>query len=96
MADDDNQAQSAVRRIVTGEAGDGSSIVARDDMVEAIEAPLLPGARFFTLWGADAMPALPNAGAEPSYREWFPPPGGAESGRYARAKRAAPCLAQPL
>jgi hypothetical protein len=76
MADHDQQAAFAVRRVVTGEARDGSSIVASDELMQAIEVKLLPGALFFDLWGADAIPALPNDGAEPSYRDWFPHPGG--------------------
>jgi hypothetical protein len=76
MADPDHQTGSAVRRVVTGEASDGSSIIASDTLVEPIEVALLPGVEFFDLWGADAMPPLPNDGAEPLYRDWFPHPGG--------------------
>lgn len=36
----------------------------------------MPGAKFYSVWGADSMPALPNDGAEPAFRTWFPPAGG--------------------
>jgi quercetin dioxygenase-like cupin family protein len=65
-----------VRRVVTGQAKDGASVVASDTVVAPVTVPLMPGAAFFSLWGADAMPALPDAGAEPNYRTWFPPDGG--------------------
>jgi hypothetical protein len=76
MAKVDDQAPATVRRVVTSEARDGSSIVASDELMQAIEVKLLPGVLFFDLWGADAMPPLPNDGAELSYRDWFPHPGG--------------------
>jgi len=67
---------SAIRRIVTGQDESGKSVIVSDMQVAPIVAPLLPGATFFDIWGADTMPSLPNAGAEPSYRTWFPPDGG--------------------
>ncbi|MGE3528130.1 MAG: cupin domain-containing protein [Methyloceanibacter sp.] len=69
-------AAQPIRRVVTGQAKDGKSVVASDNLVAPIVVPLMPGAAFFGLWGADAMPALPDSGAEPSYRTWFPPDGG--------------------
>jgi len=66
----------AIRRVVTGQDESGKSVIASDTQVAPIIAPLLPGAAFFDFWGADVMPGLPNAGAEPSYRTWFPPDGG--------------------
>lgn len=72
----DFNASAPIRRVVTGQGKDGTSIIASDTSVEPIIAPLLPGAAFFNLWGADTMPSLPDAGAEPSYRTWFPPDGG--------------------
>jgi len=66
----------AIRRVVTGQDESGKSIIASHTQVAPIIAPLLPGAAFFDFWGADAMPGLPDDGAEPSYRTWFPPDGG--------------------
>jgi hypothetical protein len=66
----------AIRRVVTGQDESGKSVVASDTQVEPIMAPLLPGAAFFDFWGAGVMPTLPDAGAEPVYRTWFPPDGG--------------------
>jgi mannose-6-phosphate isomerase-like protein (cupin superfamily) len=65
-----------IRRVVTGQAKDGTSVIASDMVVAPITVPLMPGAAFFSIWGADTMPALPDAGTEPSYRTWFPPDGG--------------------
>jgi hypothetical protein len=69
-------ASAPIRRVVTGQDESGKSIIASDTSVPPIVAPLLPATAFFNLWGADAMPSLPDAGAEPSYRTWFPPVGG--------------------
>lgn len=65
-----------IRRIVTGEAADGRSIIASDEGIAPVETPLLPGAKFYSFWGADNAPHLPNDGAEPPFRAWFPPEGG--------------------
>ena len=73
---DSSSAQGTVRRIVTGEGQDGKPVVASDGDVPAIETPLMPGAKFFGLWGADTAPKLPDAGDKPPYRTWFPPDGG--------------------
>lgn len=71
-----NDATSAIRRIVTGQNDDGTSIVASEAAVNAVETPLLPGAQFFSLWGADESPRLPNDGTELAFRTWFPLAGG--------------------
>lgn len=76
MAEKEDPGNSSVRRIVTGEGKDGNPTFASDGDVPAIETPLMPGAKFFSLWGADAPPALPNEGNEPPFRTWFPPAGG--------------------
>lgn len=76
MAEKNDPANSSVRRIVTGDGTDGTPVVASDSDVPAIETPLMPGAKFFSLWGADALPSLPNSGEEPPFRTWFPPAGG--------------------
>jgi len=41
-----------MRRAVTGETRDGKAVMASDTLVPAIEAPLVPGGRFYLLWGA--------------------------------------------
>ncbi|ODA66448.1 hypothetical protein A7A08_02571 [Methyloligella halotolerans] len=76
MTSDAPKSGSPIRRIVTGERPDGASVLVSDEVVDAIQVPLLPGAQFFSLWGSDAAPTLPNAGGEPDFSKWFPPPGG--------------------
>jgi quercetin dioxygenase-like cupin family protein len=68
--------QSPIRRIVAGQTKDGASVLASETDVAAIETPLLPGAKFYGLWGADGALSLPNDGTEPAFRTWFPPNGG--------------------
>lgn len=65
-----------IRRVATGQAPNGLSVITSDEIVEPIVSPLMPGARFYSVWGADSMPTLPNDGAEPSFRTWFPADGG--------------------
>ena len=67
---------SPIRRVATGQGANGLSVVVSDEQVAPIEAPLMPGAKFYSFWGADSMPALPNDGAEPDFTTWFPPEGG--------------------
>lgn len=35
-----------------------------------------PATLFYSLWAADKAVSLPNDGAEPPFRTWFPPDGG--------------------
>lgn len=71
-----SETQTSIRRVAVGENADGEPAVAGDTAVPAIETPLMPGAKFYSLWGADRMPPLPNDGAEPAFHGWFPPDGG--------------------
>lgn len=71
-----NDAGPSVRRVVTGQDENGASMLASDTAVAPIETALLPGAKFYSLWGADGAVSLPNDGAEPDFRTWFPPNGG--------------------
>ena len=66
----------SIRRVATGQADNGLSVIISDETVEPIESPLIPGARFYSVWGADSMPTLPNDGEEPAIRTWFPADGG--------------------
>lgn len=67
---------SPVRRVATGQGPDGKAVIVSDGTVAPVESPLMPGAFFYSFWGADSMPSLPNDGAEPPYSTWFPPDGG--------------------
>ena len=71
-----NTQTPAIRRIVAGQTKDGASVLASETAVDAVETPLLPGAQFFSLWGADESPSLPNDGTGPAFRTWFPADGG--------------------
>ena len=62
-----------IRRVVTGQNADGGSVLASDTALAPVETALLPGAKFYSLWGADTPVSLPNDGAEPDFRTWFPP-----------------------
>ena len=64
------------RRVVTGHAENGRSIVARDAPVSGVEVPGLAGVALTTLWGADAPVHYPDAGLEPAHHAWFPPING--------------------
>lgn len=66
----------SIRRVATGQAESGLSVVASDTEVAPIESPLMPGAKFYSFWGADSMPSLPDSGAEPPFTTWFPQEGG--------------------
>ena len=64
------------RRLVTGEDVDGTSFLASDEIIEATQIDLNPGATFTQLWAVDEVPGLPNSQSDPMPADWFPPPGG--------------------
>lgn len=64
------------RRIVTGHGPDGTSTIASDTTVDARTSPGLPGVDMLYLWGSDEPQTYPDSGAEPAWRQHFPPVGG--------------------
>lgn len=68
---------STFRRVVTGHAANGKSIVASDGKVHGAAVPGLPGVYLTTLWGSDGAYHYPDHGAEAPHPAWFPPIGGA-------------------
>ena len=73
---------STIRRVVTGKTAAGKSVFVSDEQVAAIEPRLVPGYEFQRLWGADAVPTLPEDGAARSFGAYFPPPGGFRVGTF--------------
>lgn len=67
---------SSFRRVVTGHAPGGKSIVASDSVVTSIDVPGMPGVSLTRLWGCDAPYQYPDNGAEAVSPAWFPPLGG--------------------
>ena len=67
---------SAIRRVVTGHAPDGKSIIASDQAVERFGIPGMPGLEMCKLWGGDRTMSFPDAGDCPAYSSFFPPVGG--------------------
>lgn len=65
-----------VRRVVTGHAEDGTSIVVSDGEVEPTRVDLLPGYEFHRLWGADAPVHVPGGGTSDTTGQYFPAVGG--------------------
>ena len=65
-----------IRRVVTGQAADGSTVVLEDEAVLPITVSLFPGAEFLRVWGSDDTPQLPGAAEADHPTTWFPPPGG--------------------
>jgi mannose-6-phosphate isomerase-like protein (cupin superfamily) len=65
-----------VRRVVTGQRADGTSVFVSDEQVEPVTVSLLPGATFHRLWASDAMVQLPTDGTAPDAPRYFPPAGG--------------------
>jgi mannose-6-phosphate isomerase-like protein (cupin superfamily) len=67
---------STFRRVVTGHAANGKSIIASDAKVEGVAVPGLAGVYLTTLWGADKPITYPDNGSEPAHHAWFAPLGG--------------------
>jgi len=71
-----------VRRVVTGQRADGTSVFVSDAQVEPITVSLLPGAAFHQLWGSDTMVQLPTGGTAPAAPGFFPPAAGFRFGLF--------------
>ncbi len=67
---------STFRRVVTGHAANGKSIIASDSKVDGVAVPGLAGVYLTTMWGSDQPFSYPDKGAEPAHPAWFPPLGG--------------------
>lgn len=64
-----------MRRVVTGTDEQGKAVFVSDGEPETVR--IAEGAAPVSLmWGWDAAPDVPNDGAVPSYRSYFPPAGG--------------------
>ncbi|HEX8803070.1 MAG TPA: cupin domain-containing protein [Acidimicrobiales bacterium] len=72
----------ALRRVVTGRTADGTSVFVSDERIDAIAPRLMPGYEFHRVWGADAVPQLPQDGSPPPEDAYFPPPGGFRVGTF--------------
>ena len=64
---------AAIRRVVTGHAPNGKSVIASDTQVEGVGVPGLTGVYLTTVWGADQPLTYPDAGSSPLRPDWFPP-----------------------
>jgi mannose-6-phosphate isomerase-like protein (cupin superfamily) len=79
------EAQMQVRRVVTGQTDDGTSVFASDEVVDPITLSLLPGAEFHRLWGADDVVQLPTDGRTADQALYFPPAHGFRFGYFSLA-----------
>jgi len=77
-----------IRRLVTGHTTAGKATVASDTKVEAITVDLVPGWKFFNLWGADEPVAFPDDGSSRPYSTYFPPLGGFRFGLFTVAPQS--------
>jgi len=71
-----------VRRVVTGHSPEGRSIVSSDTCREGTTAILFPGMEIHQLWGADAIPTVPDDGSGPSFVNYYPSAGGFRFGLF--------------
>src|SRR5689334_22208589 len=71
-----------VRRVVTGQTSDGTSVFVADEHVDPITTALMPGTEFHRIWGADDTVSLPTDGAHPGAPLYFPPVGGFRFGLF--------------
>jgi mannose-6-phosphate isomerase-like protein (cupin superfamily) len=74
-----------VRRVVTGQIADGTSVFASDEVMAPITLSLLPGSEFHRLWGSDEIVNLPVDGTAPMPAQYFPPAEGVRFGFFSLA-----------
>jgi mannose-6-phosphate isomerase-like protein (cupin superfamily) len=66
-----------VRCVITGERGDGKSVVVSDKTLEFAPLALVPAqTEFFRLWGQENPPELPADGTPPDQPTYLPSAGG--------------------
>jgi mannose-6-phosphate isomerase-like protein (cupin superfamily) len=74
-----------VRRVVTGQTEDGTSVFASDEVLDPITLSLLPGSEFHRLWGTDERVELPVDGRAAVPAPYFPPAAGFRCGFFSLA-----------
>ena len=65
-----------VRRVVTGDDGQGRAVFASDEELTPVRLEYFPSTEFHRVWGSDLPVEVPNAGSPPPTPTYFPPPGG--------------------
>jgi hypothetical protein len=55
----------SIRRVSTGQAQGGLSVIASDEQIAPIESPLMPGAKFYSVWGRTACRHCRMTGRSP-------------------------------
>jgi mannose-6-phosphate isomerase-like protein (cupin superfamily) len=65
-----------MRRVVTGQTPDGSSIFVSDEEVPMLKPVLFGGNEIHQMWQDDGPPRLPTDGTPPQGPAFFPPDGG--------------------
>jgi mannose-6-phosphate isomerase-like protein (cupin superfamily) len=70
----------AIRCVVTGHDGHGKAVIRSDERIDATEPEVLPGFKFYQLWGADEAPRFPDSGFPPSFQAYYPAEGGLRFG----------------
>jgi mannose-6-phosphate isomerase-like protein (cupin superfamily) len=65
-----------VRRVITGQTTDGTSVFVTDEDLEPATVALMPGTAFHRIWGSDDRVTLPVDGRDPVAPRFFPPADG--------------------
>jgi mannose-6-phosphate isomerase-like protein (cupin superfamily) len=65
-----------VRRVITGQTADGTSVFVADEALEPATVALMPGTEFHRIWGSDVATTLPTEGQAPEAPRFFPPADG--------------------
>jgi len=71
-----------IRRVVTGHAPNGKSVVVSDIDINAITIALASGSKFCRLWEVDSVPTLPVDNEVKYNLNYFPPAGGYRFGLF--------------
>jgi mannose-6-phosphate isomerase-like protein (cupin superfamily) len=71
-----NDLVMGIRRVITGQTGDGTSVFVSDELLDADTVALMPTTEFHRIWGSDVTVALPASGAPANAPRFFPPAEG--------------------
>ncbi|WP_329562348.1 cupin domain-containing protein [Kitasatospora sp. NBC_01266] len=61
-----------IRRFVSGQGPDGTSVVDAQGAVEPVTVRAMPGVEFFRIWGGNGTPVIGTGGSAPEFAPYFP------------------------
>jgi len=72
----------SIHCVVTGQTKSGKSVIVSHAAAQPVTVAMMPGYKFYRLWGSDATPVLPSGGTPTPTPQFFPPKNGFRFGMF--------------